>query len=243
MGWMNDTLQYMHDDPVFRRYHHDKLTFSMLYAFSENFLLPFSHDEVVHGKGSLLNKMPGDEWQKHANLRLLYLYMFAHPGKKLLFMGCEFAQGREWASAETLDWYVLDYPLHQGMQRLVKDLNSFYQASRALHQHEFDWRGFEWIDCQDADQSVLSFVRRGDDQHLVVVLNFTPVPRYGYRIGVPAGGVYHEALNSDSRHYGGSDLGNGGKVMQADNYPWMGREHSLELDLPPLAGIILQPRD
>ncbi|MGD1982693.1 MAG: 1,4-alpha-glucan branching protein GlgB [Chromatiaceae bacterium] len=243
MGWMNDTLQYMHDDPVFRRYHHDKLTFSMLYAFSENFLLPFSHDEVVHGKGSLLNKMPGDEWQKHANLRLLYLYMFAHPGKKLLFMGCEFAQGREWASAETLDWYVLDYPLHQGMQRLVKDLNGFYQASRALHQHEFDWRGFEWIDCQDADQSVLSFVRRGDDQHLVVVLNFTPVPRYGYRIGVPAGGVYHEALNSDSRHYGGSDLGNGGKVMQADNYPWMGREHSLELDLPPLAGIILQPRD
>jgi 1,4-alpha-glucan branching enzyme len=158
-------------------------------------------------------------------------------------MGCEFAQGREWASAQTLDWYVLDYPLHQGVHQLVKDLNRFYRTSPALYHDEFDWRGFEWIDCQDADQSVLSFVRQGDDQHLVVVLNFTPVPRYGYRIGVPEGGPYQEVMNSDSEYYGGSNLGNGGSALQVDSRPWMGREFSLELDLPPLAGIILRPLD
>jgi 1,4-alpha-glucan branching enzyme len=243
MGWMNDTLHYMQNDPVFRRYHHDKLTFSMLYAFSENFLLPFSHDEVVHGKGSLLDKMPGDEWQRHANLRLLYLYMFAHPGKKLLFMGCEFGQGREWASAEILDWYVLEYPMHHGVHQLVRDLNRLYREYPALYHYEFDWRGFEWIDCQDADQSVLSFVRRSDDEHLVVILNFTPVPRHDYRIGVPSGVVYKELMNTDSRYYGGSNLGNGERRLQAEDRPWMGREFSLALDLPPLAGVILQPQD
>ena len=240
MGWMNDTLRYMHEDPVHRRYHHQNLTFSMLYAFSENFLLPFSHDEVVHGKGSLLEKMPGDEWQKHANLRLLYTYMFAHPGKKLLFMGCEFGQGSEWASAEMLDWYVLDYPLHQGVRNLVQDLNRLYHDETALHRYEFDWQGFDWIDCQDADQSLLSFVRRADDRFVVVVLNFTPVPRLGYRLGVPAPGEYLEIFNSDSGYYGGSNVGNGARVPVAEAKPWMGRDYSITLDLPPLGGIILR---
>ena len=241
MGWMNDTLSYMAHDPVHRRYYHDMLTFSMLYAFTENFLLPFSHDEVVHGKQSMLNKMPGDEWQRHANLRLIYTYMYTHPGKKLLFMGCEFAQGVEWNSAQTLDWYVLDYPLHRGVKKLVQDLNALYHASPALYRYEFDWQGFEWIDCHDADQSVLSFVRRADDEFLIVIVNFTPVPRHGYRIGVPRSGPYQEVFNSDSQYYGGSNLGNGGQALWAEDIPWMGRPHSLQLTLPPLAGIVLKP--
>ncbi len=187
----------------------------------------------------MLNKMPGDEWQRFANLRALYTYMFTHPGKKLLFMGAEFGHGDEWDSASVLDWYVLDYPLHQGIQRLVKDLNRLYRSSRALHRYEFDWHGFEWIDCHDTHNSVLSFLRRADDDFLVVVLNLTPVPRHGYRIGVPASGEYHEILNSDSEHYGGSNVGNGGARLVAAAQPWMGRPFSLSLTLPPLAGIVL----
>jgi len=240
MGWMNDTLQYMQENPLYRRYHLGKLTFSMLYAFTENFLLPFSHDEVVHGKQSMLNKMPGDEWQRFANLRALYTYMFCHPGKKLLFMGTEFGQGVEWNSTGVLDWYVLDYAYHQGVQRLVKHLNRLYRDLPALHREEFDWRGFEWIDCHDADNSVLSFIRRSNDAFLVIVVNFTPVPHHGYRIGVPAPGEYHEIFNSDSTFYGGSNMGNGGGALVADEMPWMNRPYSLALTLPPLAGILLQ---
>ena len=240
MGWMNDTLSYMAHDPVHRKYHHDMLTFSMLYCFTENFMLPFSHDEVVHGKGSMLNKMPGDEWQRHANLRVLYAYQFTHPGKKLLFMGTEFGQGREWNSASVLDWYVLEYPLHQGMQRLVKDLNRLYMASPALFQQEFSWEGFEWIDCNDSGQSVLSFLRKGEKGELMaVVLNLTPIPRNGYRISLPLGGLYREVLNTDSSHYGGSNVGNGVDSLEAEPVPWMGRSHSITLTLPPLGGIVL----
>ncbi len=242
MGWMNDTLEYMAHEPIYRRYHQGSLTFSLLYAFTENFLLPFSHDEVVHGKGSMPNKMPGDEWQRFANLRALYTYMFCHPGKKLLFMGTELAQGTEWNCMQTLDWYVLDYPLHQGMQRLVKDLNHLYRHRPALFQYEFDWHGFEWIDCHDADNSVLSFIRSSDREYLIVVLNLTPVPRDDYRIGVPDAGGYDEIFNSDSALYGGSNLGNGGRALIADDRPWMGRPHSLSLTLPPLSGIVLQRR-
>jgi 1,4-alpha-glucan branching enzyme len=240
MGWMNDTLRYMSQDPVHRRYHHDMLTFSMLYSFTENFLLPFSHDEVVHGKQSMLNKMPGDEWQRFANLRLLYTYMFTHPGKKLLFMGCEFGQGVEWNSAHGLDWYVLDYAFHQGIRKMVQDLNRLYHHTPALHRYEFDWQGFEWIDCHDMDQSVLSYVRRADDDFLVVVVNFTPVPRLDYRIGVPAEGRYREIFNSDSMYYAGSNMGNGADALYTDPQPWMQRQHSLSITLPPLAGIVLR---
>ncbi len=241
MGWMNDTLRYMSHDPVHRHYHQDMLTFSMLYAFTENFLLPFSHDEVVHGKGSMLNKMPGDEWQRHANLRALYTYQFTHPGKKLMFMGMEFGQGLEWNSAGVLDWYVLQYPRHQGMQHLVRDLNHLYAASPALYRQEFDWQGFEWIDCHDSQQSVLSFLRKGNaGEIMLVVLNLTPVPRQGYRIGVPFAGRYREVLNSDSEFYGGSNMGNGCGDLLAEEQPWMGRSHSLALTLPPLAGIVIR---
>ena len=240
MGWMNDTLAYIAHDPVHRKYHHNMLTFSMLYAFTENFLLPFSHDEVVHGKQSMLHKMPGDEWQKHANLRLIYTYMFTHPGKKLLFMGCEFGQGVEWNSTQNLDWYVLEYPLHQGVQKLVSDLNRLYKSTPALYHYEFDWQGFDWIDCHDADQSALSFVRKNDDEFVVVVVNFTPMPRHDYRLGVPEAGVYREIFNSDSELYGGSNTGNGGTTLGTDELPWMNRPYSLSLTLPPLAGIVLK---
>lgn len=238
MGWMNDTLRYMSHEPVHRKYHHDMLTFSMLYCFTENFLLPFSHDEVVHGKQSMLNKMPGDEWQQFANLRALYTYMFTHPGKKLLFMGTDFGQGLEWNSTQVLDWYVLDYPVHQGIKALVRDLNRLYHIMPALHQHDFEWQGFEWIDCHDADQSVISFLRRGDQDFVIVVVNFTPVPRYDYRIGVPAPGVYREIFNSDSQFYGGSNMGNGARLPVAEPIPWMGRPYSIALTVPPLAGIV-----
>ena len=241
MGWMNDTLRFMAHDPVHRKYHHGMLTFSMLYAFSENFILPFSHDEVSHGKQSMLNKMPGDEWQRHANLRTLYAYMFTHPGKKLLFMGTEFGQGTEWNSAGVLDWYVLDYPFHQGIQRLVRDLNHLYGAEPALHRHDFDSNGFEWIDCNDNEQSVLSYLRRGEgDEMLAVVVNLTPVPRRDYRLGVPLKGLYREVLNTDSRHYGGGDIGNGLGPIPSEDRPWMGRPHSVALTLPPLAAIVLR---
>lgn len=240
MGWMNDTLAYMANEPIHRQYHHGELTFSMLYCFTENFMLPFSHDEVVHGKGSMLNKMPGDEWQKHANLRTLYAYQFTHPGKKLLFMGTEFAQGSEWDSSQVLDWYVLDYPLHQGMQRLVRDLNRLYRDNPALHFNEFDWKGFEWIDCHDAQQSVLSYLRRGGNgEVMLVVVNLTPVARSDYRIGVPLPGSYREVLNTDAAEYGGSGVGTGCSPRASEPLPWMNRAQSLTLTLPPLSGVVL----
>jgi len=240
MGWMNDTLDYMALEPIYRQYNHGILTFSMLYCFTENFMLPFSHDEVVHGKQSMLHKMPGDEWQRHANLRTLYTYQFTHPGKKLLFMGTEFAQGKEWDSCGVLDWYVLEYPLHQGMLRMVRDLNHLYQSRPALHLNEFDWNGFEWIDCHDAQQSVISYLRKGrDNEWMVVVLNLTPVPRHNYRIGVPSPGRYREVFNSDSELYGGSNVGNGSEPLHTDDWSWMNRAHSLMLTLPPLSGVVL----
>ncbi|WP_435684976.1 1,4-alpha-glucan branching protein GlgB [Sedimenticola selenatireducens] len=238
MGWMHDTLNYMQQDPVYRRYNHDQLTFGLLYIFNENFILPFSHDEVVHEKSSLLNKMPGDEWQRFANLRLLYTYQFTYPGKKLLFMGSEFGQGDEWNSDQALDWYVVQYPLHQGVRRLVADLNRLYTTQPALYRYDFDYAGFEWIDCHDSDQSVLSYLRTADGEHLLVVLNYTPVIRKGYRIGTPTSGSYRVILNSDSVYYAGSNAGSG-EVLMTDDTPWMGRPASLCLDLPPLAGLIL----
>lgn len=239
MGWMHDTLNYFSKQPVHRSYHHDQLTFGLLYLFSENFVLPFSHDEVVHGKASMLYKMPGDEWQRFANLRLLYTYMFTYPGKKLLFMGCEFGQGSEWNFKQALDWHVLDYPLHQGVQKLVGDLNHLYRDNPALHYHDFDPQGFEWIDCHDSHQSVISFLRKNNDRYLIVVLNFTPMPREDYRIGVPFEGLYAEILNSDSSYYGGSNMGNAGQ-LQAETQTWMGRPFSLTLTLPPLAAVVLE---
>ncbi|MGY6274745.1 1,4-alpha-glucan branching protein GlgB [Methylomonas sp. MgM2] len=238
MGWMNDILEYMKEDPVHRRYHHDKLTFGMLYAFTENFALPFSHDEVVHGKGSMVNKMPGDEWQRFANLRLLYTMMFTYPGKKLLFMGCEFGQGTQWDSSASLDWYVLDYSHHKGIQNLLKELNRIYQSEPTLFKHDFDHHGFEWIDCHDAEQSVISYRRKIQDQELIIVLNFTPVVRHNYRIGVPLEGVYQEIFNSDLSLYDGSNIAN--SPIVSDPIQWMNLPQSISLTLPPLAGIILK---
>jgi 1,4-alpha-glucan branching enzyme len=240
MGWMHDTLSYMSKDPVYRHFHHDLLTFGLLYAFSENFVLPFSHDEVVHGKGSLLDRMPGDSWQKLASLRLLYTLMFTYPGKKLLFMGCEFGQGKEWDFAGELDWDLLERPQHQGVSRLVADLNCLYRSQPALHDLDFSNEGFEWIDCHDSSQSVLSHIRkdRSGRKIVVAVFNFTPLPRTGYRIGVPLPGFYREAINSDSDVYGGSNLGNRGGV-ESDASGWMGRPSSILVSLPPLGGLVL----
>lgn len=238
MGWMNDTLEYMRKDPIHRRYHHNSLTFSQLYAYTENFVLPLSHDEVVHGKRSLLYKMPGDEWQRFANLRLLFTYMYTHPGKKLLFMGGEFGQGPEWSEQKGLDWYVLDYPAHTGLQNTVKDLNRFYRDVKALHQYDFDQYGFEWINCDDGANSVLSYLRRSDEGFVIVALNFTPVVREHYRLGTPTGGRYREIFNSDSHYYGGSNVGN--LVVESEHLAYNGRPHSIVLTLPPLAGVVLQ---
>ena len=241
MGWMHDTLSYMVKDPIYRHYHHDLLTFGLLYLFSENFVLPFSHDEVVHGKRSMLDKMPGDAWQKFASLRLLYTLLYTYPGKKLLFMGCEFAQGREWNCDAGLDWYLLERDPHQGVSRLIQDLNRLYINTPPLHDLDFEPSGFEWIDCHDSSQSVLSFLRRDKFGHLVIViLNFTPVLRKNYRIGVPEAGFYREVINSDAECYWGSNQGNNGGV-QSSAAPWMDREHSLTLHLPPLSGLVLVP--
>jgi 1,4-alpha-glucan branching enzyme len=240
MGWMNDTLRYMEKEAIYRQYHQGELTFSLLYAFTENFLLPFSHDEVAHGKHSMLYKMPGDEWQQFANLRLLYIYMFTHPGKKLLFMGSEFGQGREWDCTSTLDWYVRDYPFHQGIERLVQDLNGMYCREPALHALDFDYKGFEWIDCHDAHNSVLVYLRRMGDDFFVVALNFTPVPRENYRFGVPEAGSYEEIMNSDDSIYSGSGMGNREPTLIALDQPWNNHPHSLLVTLPPLAGIVLK---
>jgi 1,4-alpha-glucan branching enzyme len=241
MGWMNDTLKYFSSDPVYRKYEHNKLTFSFLYAFSENFLLPFSHDEVVHGKNSLLHKMSGDLWQQFANLRLLFGYHYAHPGKKLLFMGQEFAQRREWSEARSLDWDLLEHDSHRGIHRLIADLNKLYTAQTALHEVDFNWQGFEWLDANDADNSVLSFLRRGKDPAnlLAVVVNGTPVVREAYRIGVPQPGFYGEILNTDAAIYGGSNVGNLGGVP-AEPIPHMGQPYSIALTLPPLAVLFLE---
>ncbi len=241
MGWMHDTLNYFSRDPVHRKYHHDQLTFRFLYAFNENFMMPLSHDEVVHGKGSLLNKMPGDPWQQFANLRLLYGLMYTEPGKKLLFMGAEIGQGQEWKHDESLEWHVLQYPFQQGLQRFVRDLNVLYAAEPALHEVDFEGAGFEWIDCCDFEQCVISFLRRGrsSDSQLVVVCNFTPVPRLNYRVGVPRGGYWAEALNTDAREYGGSGHGNLGGV-EAAPVAWQGRSHSVVLTLPPMGALVLR---
>ncbi|NUO18303.1 1,4-alpha-glucan branching protein GlgB [bacterium] len=241
MGWMHDTLEYMRLDPIFRKYHHHLLTFRMLYAWTENFVLPLSHDEVVHGKGSLLNKMSGDMWQKFANLRLLYAYMWGMPGKKLLFMGGEFAQWREWNHDDSLDWNLLDFDSHAGMQRWIKDLNHLYASEPALHKIEFDQVGFEWIDCHDSDQSVFIFIRKGEeyDSQILVALNFTPVVRYDYKIGVPMAGHWHECLNSDAVSYWGSGVGNLGGVNTVDE-PSHGHKHSIHLTIPPLGAVFLR---
>jgi 1,4-alpha-glucan branching enzyme len=236
MGWMHDTLEYMHKDAVHRRFHHDKLTFRMLYAFQENFVLPLSHDEVVYGKGSLVEKMSGDDWQKFANLRALYGYMYAQPGKKLLFMGGEFAQRREWVHDASLDWHLLDYAAHAGIAKWLGDLNRLYRAEPALHESDCDAAGFEWIDCGDADGSIVSLLRKGKSTATLVlaVCNFTPVPRENYSIGAPRAGWWREALNSDAVEYGGSGVGNRGGV-EAKPEPHHGRPCSLALTLPPLA--------
>ncbi len=241
MGWMHDTLAYFRQDPIHRKYHHSRLTFSIWYAFTENFVLPLSHDEVVHGKGALIGKMPGDEWQQFASLRLLYGYMWAHPGKKLLFMGGEIGQRREWQHEESLEWHVLAFPLHAGVQRWVRDLNRLYRATPALHDQDFSAAGFEWIDCDDADVSVIAFLRRSAAGAVaLVVCNFTPVPRSAYRVGVPQAGRWAERLNSDAADYGGSGQGNLG-ALNTEAIGAHGQPQSLALRLPPLAALVLTP--
>lgn len=242
MGWMHDTLEYFSKECIHRKYHHNELLFSLLYAFSENFLLPLSHDEVVHGKSSLLGKMPGDDWQKFANLRLLFGYMYAHPGKKLLFMGAEIGQWNEWNHQKSLDWHLLEYDSHQGIQRWVRDLNHLYTSHPAMYQKDFSHQGFEWVDFYDWEKSIISFVRKGNDENDVVVFvcNFTPIVRENYKIGVPKKGVWKEILNSDSHYYGGSDKGNFGSVKTLP-FPLHGKNFSLSLTLPPLAIICLAP--
>jgi 1,4-alpha-glucan branching enzyme len=235
MGWMHDTLDYFSKDPIHRKYHHNQLTFSIWYAFYENFILSLSHDEVVYGKGSLLRKMPGDDWQKFANLRLLFGYMYGHPGKKLIFMGGEFGQWDEWYHESSLDWHLLEYPLHQGVRNWIRDLNHLYKYEPALHELDFGLEGFEWIDCHDWEGSIISFLRKGKKRGdlFLVVCNFTPVPRQNYRIGIPRGGFWKEALNSDSQTYGGSGHGNFGG-LEASPIPSHGGYHSLSLSIPPL---------
>ncbi len=242
MGWMNDTLEYFSKDPIYRKYHHNEITFSLIYAFTENFILPFSHDEVVHGKGSMLNKMPGDMWQKFANVRVLYSYMYAHPGKNLMFMGCEIGQWDEWNCYRALDWHLLKWDPHHKLQAMIRDLNNLSASLPPLYEQDFSWDGFEWIDFHDSDQSLISFVRRGDnpDDIVVCLFNLTPTPREGYRIGVPIPGMYQEIFNSDSEHYWGSNMGNMG-WLPSDPIPWQGHQHSLLITVPPLAGIYLRP--
>lgn len=242
MGWMNDTLRYISHEPVHRKYHHGLLTFGLLYAFNENFILPISHDEVVHGKGSMLEKMPGDEWQKFANLRAYYGFMWTHPGKKLLFMGNEFGQDWEWNSEESLRWFLLDYPMYKGMQNCVRDLNLMYKGNEPLYEEDFDSRGFEWIDHSNCDDSVISYIRKGHnpDDYLVVVCNFTPVVRHNYRVGVSEACSYQEIFNSDDKNYWGGGVRNEGP-QQAQNFGVSGRPYSIELVLPPLSTIVLKP--
>ncbi len=243
MGWMHDSLLYISKESIHRRFHQNNLTFSMIYAFDENFVLPLSHDEVVHGKGSLIGKMPGDRWQKFANLRAYLSFMFGHPGKKLLFMGCEIAQEREWSHDRSLDWHLLDVPEHGGIHKLLRDLNRVYRETPALFEVDFEPAGAAWIDSQDAEQSVVSMIRRSRDsgEVAVMVCNFTPVARRGYRIGVPVAGAYAERINSDAAEYGGSGVGNFG-LVEAEEIPMHGYPYSVNLTLPPLATLILAPR-
>jgi 1,4-alpha-glucan branching enzyme len=242
MGWMHDTLLYFSKDPIHRKFHHGTLTFSLLYAFHENFILPFSHDEVVHGKGSMIGKMPGDDWQKFANLRLLYGYMFLHPGRKLLFMGCELGQWAEWNHEGSVEWHLLDYEGHSGVQRWVRDLNTFFRGEPAAHELDFQPEGFRWIDCNDSEQSTLSFMRkaRNPDDVLVSAFNFTPVPRHNYRIGVPSAGYWREVLNGDAELYGGSGQGNLGGVRTTP-LATHGFSQSICITLPPLAAVVFKP--
>ena len=243
MGWMNDTLGYFHEDPIHRKYHHDEVTFSLIYAFSENFCLPLSHDEIVHGKGSLLDQMPGDMWQKFANLRLLYSYMWTHPGKKLLFMGGDFGQWNEWNCEESLQWDLLQWESHQGLQKLVADLNALYRREPALYEVDFDYTGFEWVDAHSRDQSVLAYLRkaRNPEDMLAICMNMTPVPLTMHRLGVPHGGTWNEIFNSDSEYYSGSNVGNFPGVT-AEPVPHHGRPFSLPIQLPPLGLTIFKPQ-
>ncbi|MGE0425558.1 MAG: alpha amylase C-terminal domain-containing protein, partial [Reyranellaceae bacterium] len=244
MGWMHDTLQYMARDPVHRQWHHDNITFGLLYAFSERFILPLSHDEVVHGKGSLLGKMPGDRWQRFANLRAALGLMWTHPGKKMLFMGGELAQPREWNHDGSLDWDLLDDADHAGIQRLVRDLNAFYRREPAMHRRDSDGRGFRWLIGDDRANSVFAFLRSGEDgdKPVLVVCNMTPAPRHDYVVGVPRAAHWREIINTDSRFYGGNDMGNAGDVT-ADDVPAHGETQSLRLILPPLSMVALRPED
>jgi 1,4-alpha-glucan branching enzyme len=243
MGWMHDSLEYMEKDAIHRRYHHNLLTFGPIYAFNENFVLPLSHDEVVHGKGSLIGKMSGDRWQRFANLRAYYGFMFTHPGKQLLFMGGEFGQEREWNADDSLSWHLLNDPMHQGVQNCVKDLNKILKEYPALHEKDFDGEGFEWIDYQNADESIISYVRRAKDydDFVVVCCNFTPVPRSSFKIGVPTGGFYKEVFNSDSELYGGSGMGSLGGV-EAKNESWNYRDNLIEITLPPMSTVVFAPK-
>ena len=242
MGWMNDTLRFMKQDPVHRKFHHDELTFSLIYAFHENFVLPLSHDEVVHGKGSLLRQMPGDRWQQFANLRLLYSLMWFHPGKKLLFMGNEFGQPQEWDFDESLQWHLLQEDSHRGLSQTVADLNRLLREETSLHQIAFDGQGFEWIDCQNWQESIITFLRKGVSQKdaLLIVCNFTPVPRENYRIGVPAADHYVEIFNSDAAHLGGSNIINNNQIP-CEQIARHGQEHSVSITVPPLAAVALKP--
>ncbi len=242
MGWMNDTLRYFRKEPIYRKYHHNELTFSLIYAYSENFMLPFSHDEVVHGKGSLISQMPGDMWQKFANLRLLLSYQWTHPGKKLMFMGCELAQWKEWNCDHEIQWELLKWESHQGIQKLVGDLNRLYQNEPAMHELDFDHDGFEWIDCHNRNDSLLSYIRRAKDPNdfLVVIANFTPSVRRDCRVGVPQAGRYKEIFNSDSAYYDGSDVGNPMEI-EAEKTEWNGRPYSVQVTVPPLGVTVLKP--
>jgi 1,4-alpha-glucan branching enzyme len=241
MGWMHDTLDYFKHDPIHRQYHHNEITFSLVYAFTENFMLPLSHDEVVHGKGALMDRMPGDEWQRFANLRLLYGYMFTHPGTKLLFMGGEFGQTSEWSLEKGLAWDLLQYDFHKGVQAWLKDLNALYRDSTALYERQFEGSGFEWIDHGDYQKSVLMYARKGKHEKdlMVVALNFTPVPYEDFRLGVPAQGTYREVLNSDKKAYGGTDHHLNPKAVKAEKKEWNGRDYSISIKLPPLGIAIL----
>ena len=241
MGWMHDSIKYFSTDPLYRRYHHNQITFSLIYAFTENFMLPFSHDEVVYGKGSMVNKMPGDEWQKFANLRLLYSFMFTHPGTKLLFMGCEFAQGGEWNFKNSLDWHLLEYPNHQGIKEIIKALNELYKEEPALYEKGFEGDGFEWVDGGNANDSILIYNRKGHDEanELVIVLNMTPMPHYNYRVGVHSKGSWAEIFNSDAKKFWGGGLENIGTI-NTETVNWHGRENSINITIPPLGATIFK---
>jgi 1,4-alpha-glucan branching enzyme len=241
MGWMHDTLKYFAKDPMYRKYHHDQITFSMVYAFTENFMLPFSHDEVVYGKGSMINKMPGDVWQRFANLRVLYSYMFTHPGAKLLFMGCDFAQIQEWNFERSLDWHLAEDPKHQGIQKTVRDLNKLYKKEKALFEKQFDPQGFEWLDANDRERSILSYIRRGENQEdqIITILNMTPVPREDYKTGVPEAGSWQIIFNSDDEKYGGSNYLKA-KSIESESAESHGKPDSITLNLPPLAALVLK---